>query len=1072
MKKNKRIILIIILTIVLIQDCLILFSCLNSFKQNAPNLKIKTSNHNKVKELKLNINETNPFIDPKIFNYLQNNSSPKNVEILVEIKQEQFSFALDYFKNLCNESKIKILNSTYYKGISVIITKKTLKYIIEKLPLFIKKIKIPESSSPTMRYANRQLRIFPYIRKNYKLKGDGNTSIAILDSGVDGSHTAFKNKIVFWKDFFGTYNTPKDFIGHGTAVASVASGNPWNTTDNKGRTIISEREFYSWPASSQLFPNLSKTYKYVTHSFKVDCNGNITIYGNWFAESGSSVTIISFRLVNESGIAVKEVKTPNKNDFYQLDYEINSLNYGIYSFEYTFNVSVLSNIEYGINVTIYFPENITDLDDLYSGVAPNCKIVALRCVSGSSDEDEIISALNWVLNHKKEYNITAVVMSFKINSDTIRNLANKLVEAGIVVSCAAGNDGGGANYAGSRENAPGSATKVISVGAINQNSSLTVYSSQGGYDPTHSVIKPDVLAPGGVINDYTYKNLPIICTESNNNEYLGPYTPTIYQNMTDVITNDSIAMSGTSFSAPIVAGVSQLIINALGGRSNWNYTEQEALFVKNLILLTATESYPNKRLLDPSNSPTLNRGGKDIQEGYGKINPDAALDALLQQPLSINSTISGYLYSIPYNNESKPYCWARQIYLPRNFYNITLEVPKNADFDLYIYKYYGNSYGEPIIVKKATTAKFGGNESLIDFAPPKDGKYFVVIKGVNGSGQFNLSFYKSPTYFDKIPPKCKIIYPLNNSFLNESVLIRVWANDSYSGIRNITVVITSPKRQVLFNFYNPNTTISFFWKSQKIDNGICSIYAIAYDGFNNSAISNYSYIIIFNDDIPPVINWISPEDKATIIGKILIEAKIVDQHSKLKNATIYIETTNNSYIINVEIKNGLVQYVWIPRLEDDGTCFIKIGAYDNNYNEGFSETIVVFLRNRMFLYNTLLSVAIITIIAMSFMNKYVKKLLASEAIISYLQDIAEFMRKPRKIELNRINPLNLLNLSTFIKLKIDEMSNYIKCHNYNKALQICNQLLNIKFPIARRQMSKNLVRVLEDIRNEIMKNIN
>ena len=49
---------------------------------------------------------------------------------------------------------------------------------------------------------------------------------------------------------------------------------------------------------------------------------------------------------------------------------------------------------------------------------------------------------------------------------------------------------------------------------------------------------------------------------------------------------------------------------------------------KMLLLMTATETYPNAR--ESGTSPTLERGGKDAQEGYGRVNVDAAADAVLK----------------------------------------------------------------------------------------------------------------------------------------------------------------------------------------------------------------------------------------------------------------------------------------------------------------------------------------------------------------------------------------------------------------------------------------------------------
>ncbi|MHA1148863.1 MAG: S8 family serine peptidase [Promethearchaeota archaeon] len=1022
-------------------------------------------------------NNSIPVIDELLISILNNNSIEGNISVIVESSQENLENALSYFN--CYYSKNKIVNSTYFSGFSAIIPKEQLKILIKTLPSSVKYIKITQAAESMVKNTLRQLRVYPYIREQYKLRGDANTSIAILDSGIDGTHTAFQDKIIYWKDFFNEYATPTDYRGHGTSVASIACGNPWNTTDSKGRTIISERVYYPWSTYIQEglinpFDTIPHAYKYASNSFLVKKNGNITIEGNWFQDTASTSPVYSFRLINESGIVVKEVKTPNENQNYIINYNITEANYGIYSFEHVFNVTEADNIQYGINVSIHLPDDLSNEKNTYEGVAPNCKLVALRCVRGTDDEMEIISAMNWVLMNRVQYNITAVVMSFRITSSTIHNLANSFVENGLVVSCAAGNYGPGMNTAGLLEFSPGSAAKVISVGATNQNSSLTSYSSQGGWNYYHQVIKPDILAPGGVKGDQTYLSTAIYCADSNYDEYLSDYTPSEFKSFTDIIPNDTHSESGTSFSAPFVAGASQLIIDALGGIKNWNYTEENALFVKNLLLLTATETYPNKRLnllpeYQVQYSPTLDRGSKDAHEGYGKMNIDAALDALILNKMEINTTESSYLSSIPENNESLSYCWARQIYVPRNFYNITLELPESADFDLYIYNFNGNKYGEPIIRKKSTTAKLGGNETIIDWAPPKNGNYFIVVKGVNGSGQFNLSFFKSPTYFDHIPPICKLIVPLNNSKLNETIYIKAYVKDDYLGIKNASLFIITPTRTEIFTFYSPGENITLYWTSKKKDNGICKIYAITYDRFNNSAQSNNSFIEIFNDNIPPVIKWLSPTDKVSIIGSVIIEVKITDQHSKSQNATIEIETPNNKYLIRYdEIKNNILKYSWLPALDDDGPCYIIIRAYDSNYNEAVSDTILIFARNGLFLNNTLAVVFVITIAAMISANKYIKRALMNEPIMDYVQNILDLLKSPKGLNLKSINPIYLLNLKEFIISRIEKINFLIRQGEYRTALDICDQLLNIHFPLARKTMTSEIIRLLTDIKYDIL----
>src|SRR5262249_15386228 len=135
-----------------------------------------------------------------------------------------------------------------------------------------------------------------------------------------------------------------------------------------------------------------------------------------------------------------------------------------------------------------------------------------------------IAALDWVLSNRTAYNIrvvnlslgTAAVESYK--TDPICVAVRRLVNAGIVVVAAAGNDGkdsDGSKIYG-QIHSPGNEPSVITVGASNSRATdsraddlVTTYSSRG---PTRSfetdsdgvrhydnLLKPDLVAPGNKI---------------------------------------------------------------------------------------------------------------------------------------------------------------------------------------------------------------------------------------------------------------------------------------------------------------------------------------------------------------------------------------------------------------------------------------------------------------------------------------------------------------------------------------------------------------------------------------------
>jgi hypothetical protein len=226
--------------------------------------------------------------------------------------------------------------------------------------------------------------------------------------------------------------------------------------------------------------------------------------------------------------------------------------------------------------------------------------------------------------------------------------------------------------------------------------------------------------------------------DSNTNDASGGFT--------DIQANDSAPMQGTSMAAPIVAGAEQIIVQAMGGYTAWNYTRNQALMPKTILLMTATETYPNLRELSSSSySPTLDRGGKDVHEGYGRLNLDAGADAVLKT-YQIGNTLSDSLGKPPTQSDisvlGQRLAWARNVQLVVGVqYNFSLNVPSGADYDLYLYNTTGNAYGEPVIVAKSTTAATGGIENIV-YTPSMSGKYYIVVKLArenSGGGQFTLS---------------------------------------------------------------------------------------------------------------------------------------------------------------------------------------------------------------------------------------------------------------------------------------------------------------------------------------------
>ena len=171
------------------------------------------------------------------------------------------------------------------------------------------------------------------------------------------------------------------------------------------------------------------------------------------------------------------------------------------------------------------------------GMAPQAFLVGVKVLDagGSGSFATVMAGMEWTVEHRYEFNIRAASMSLggpgaiewtSSEEDSVNRYANEMMAAGVAIFIAAGNSAVSAQIG-----TPGSAEDAITVGALDKNSAIAIYSSQG---PTEEGrVKPNIA-------------------------YVGSNVMSVAFNTGDQYTD----MSGTSMATPGAAGVAALMLQA------------------------------------------------------------------------------------------------------------------------------------------------------------------------------------------------------------------------------------------------------------------------------------------------------------------------------------------------------------------------------------------------------------------------------------------------------------------------------------------------------------------------------
>ncbi len=181
----------------------------------------------------------------------------------------------------------------------------------------------------TLAYAAQQVGARPYVWNTLGLRGDPNSSVAVLDTGIDGSHVDFapgygagdfSKKIVGWNDQINSVSTPFDDNGHGSHCSGLAAGDGFFSVDASGKATATWSANLANPGAATYFAG----------GMMVNNTGTITLTVKWARTGSAKLTSLLLyygdkTLNTGSWTQLTSVSTPSQNTWYTLTYNVASI---------------------------------------------------------------------------------------------------------------------------------------------------------------------------------------------------------------------------------------------------------------------------------------------------------------------------------------------------------------------------------------------------------------------------------------------------------------------------------------------------------------------------------------------------------------------------------------------------------------------------------------------------------------------------------------------------------------------------------------------------------------------------
>ena len=609
-------------------------------------------------------------------------------------------------------------------------------------------------------YSTSQLGVRPYLW-DMGLTGSTDFSIAVVDSGIDITHNAFDGRIIATYNAINNNATPAfDNDGHGTHVAGIAAGLPVTgattfTQTSRGTLPDVEGSFYP----DILWANVNET-------------SSITVGMDWAGDGEDNPSSTAFVYIvkkgsNDFSLACLSCNKTESDGLIETTFT--GIPAGDYYIAFGNKKGAADQFYEGwadVNYDTQTPSQLSeDNYESHSGVAFSTNIVSVKILdsNGVGDSNTFIKALEWIGNNKDTYNITVVNVSVGADDSVIAAVdtaIKNLVDKGVIVVTAAGNDGPDSTGIFS----PASAPEAITVGAVNRFNEIAYYSSKGTPAVNNIVVKPDIVAPGGSYS------LPANGWDSSYAEGLGLIVaPDSNYVQYNTIQNDLVGYQGTSMAAPHISGLAALLAQYIEDTKGWTWDPNDVYRIKRAIMAgtfevanigsSGGESYTSGGVPDPT--PSVDRNQKDFYEGWGAVNGRAAFDALAGSfDLNTQEEIKMSLED-PFVSNVKT--WTYTVSANKN-YIFSSSVPTGADLDLLVFDANNGNYGELSLLYSSISGKGIGEEIAIQESTNKELIFVARLSDSDNSEDIFQVVLLNPDFI----PNIELISPTNNTYLPSS----------------------------------------------------------------------------------------------------------------------------------------------------------------------------------------------------------------------------------------------------------------------------------------------------------------